>query len=229
MTARLVLVTLSSRDPDDLSHEVRERHLRALRGAGLVPVAVAGSAGEGELAEVLGACVAAYLPGTDYVPGSLGEGEAASARAAAAAGMPWDPSKLRGDLSVLRLAWRARTPVLAVCGGMQAMALLAGGTLRVDPEGAHRSGAHPVRLVLGSLASRAFGGEAEVAANSLHRQVVERPGLRVSGRAPDGTIEAVEAPGGEHPFWLGLQWHPELLEDPRPYAALARAALSAGP
>lgn len=225
MASVLVLVTLASRDPDDLSHEVRERHLRALRAAGLTPVAVAGSASQSELAEVLDACGAAYLPGTDHVPARLGED---GAEGAAAAGMTWDPWKVRADLAVLRLAWERRVPVLGVCGGMQAMAILAGGTLRLRDDDAHRSVAadHAVALEPGSLAADAFA-TTRVAANSFHRQVVERApaGLVVSGRARvDGTVEALEADRAVHPFWLGVQWHPELRSDPRPFTALARAA-----
>lgn len=223
----LVLVTLTSRDPGDPAHEVRERHLRALRSAGLTPVCVAAP----EVEAVLGVCAAAYLPGTDYVPETLDEddGEAGAHRA----GMRWDPAKVEADLAVLRLAWERRLPVLGVCGGMQAMAILGGGTLRMASGDAHRSarGEHAVRLVPGSLAANAFGGVGEVAANSFHRQVVERvpDGLRDSGRAvADGAIEALEADRAEHPFWLGVQWHPELLADPRPFAALARAAADAG-
>lgn len=224
----LVLVTLSSRDPDDLAHEVRERHLRALRGAGLVPVAVAGSASEGEVEAVLDVCVAAYLPGTDYVPSAAGEDEAASRAGAVAAGLPWDPWKVRADLLVLRSAWRRRLPALGICGGMQAMAILGGGTLRPAGDDGHQSvpAEHGVRLEPGSLAARAFAGAEVVEGNSYHRQVLDRPpgGLRVAGRAGDGVVEAVEAPAAVHPFWLGLQWHPELLGDGRPFAALARAA-----
>lgn len=223
----LVLVTLASRDPDDLAHEVRERHLRALREAGLVPVAVAGSASEAELASVLDACGAVYLPGTDYVPGTLEEDEAASRAGATASGLAWDGWKVRADTLVLRAAWRRRMPALGVCGGMQAMAILAGGTLRPAGGDAHRAVAegHEVRIEPGTLAAWVFGGAGTVAANSYHRQVVDRPppGLRISGRAPDGHVETLEAPLDEHPFWLGLQWHPELLEDGRPFTALAVA------
>jgi putative glutamine amidotransferase len=38
-------------------------------------------------------------------------------------------------------------------------------------------------------------------------------GLRVAGRSPDGSVEAVEVVGAEV---LGLQWHPELLGKPDP-------------
>lgn len=217
MAAPLVLVTLASRDPDDLVHEVRERHLRALRDAGLTPVCVAAP----EVDAVLERCSAAYLPGTDYVPASLAEDGAAADRR----GMPWDPAKVRADLAVLRSAWKWRLPVLGVCGGMQAMAILAGGTLRFADGDAHRSVAEEqgVRLEPGSLAAEAFGAT-EVLANSFHRQIVERPGLHASGHAADGVVEALEADRAVHPFWLGVQWHPELLGDGRPFAALAEAA-----
>lgn len=223
-----VLVTLTSRDPDDLSHEVRERHLRALRAAGLTPLAVAGTAGAAEVEAVLELCRAVYLPGTDYVPEGPEESVADSQAAAAAADMPWDPHKVRVDELVLRAAWRAGVPALGICGGMQAMARLAGGRLRMGEGGRHRSAAgdHKVRLAPGSVAAAAFAGATVVAANSYHRQVLadEPAGLEISGRAEDGVAEALEAPPEAHPFWLGLQWHPELLVDGRPYAALAQAA-----
>jgi putative glutamine amidotransferase len=37
-------------------------------------------------------------------------------------------------------------------------------------------------------------------------------GVVVSARAPDGVIEAIEAPG--HRFALGVQWHPEYAVSP---------------
>jgi putative glutamine amidotransferase len=45
--------------------------------------------------------------------------------------------------------------------------------------------------------------------NSFHHQAIKdvAPGLRVSARAPDQIIEAVEANG--HAFVVGVQWHPE--------------------
>ena len=47
--------------------------------------------------------------------------------------------------------------------------------------------------------------------NTLHHQALRdiAPGLRVTGRAPDGVVEAVEGTAGS--FVLGVQCHPEEL------------------
>jgi putative glutamine amidotransferase len=47
-------------------------------------------------------------------------------------------------------------------------------------------------------------------------------GLAIAATAPDGVIEAIEAP--EHGFVLGVQWHPEDDDDPRLFTALVHAA-----
>ena len=48
-----------------------------------------------------------------------------------------------------------------------------------------------------------------ISVNSMHHQAVldPAPGFRVSARAEDGLIEAVEQP--DRRFFLGVQWHPE--------------------
>jgi CTP synthase len=53
-------------------------------------------------------------------------------------------------------------------------------------------------------------------------------GLMVGGRSPDGRVEVLEIP--DHPFFIGVQYHPEFLsrpETPHPlYYALVQAALA---
>jgi putative glutamine amidotransferase len=100
----------------------------------------------------------------------------------------------------------------------------AGGTLhyhlpsdRADA-GEHRlrdpAARHAVRIEPGTRLA-AILGAGELGVNSRHHQAVARPGagLRVSARAADGVIEAIES--AELPFCVGVQWHPEDLDDPR--------------
>ena len=63
--------------------------------------------------------------------------------------------------------------------------------------------------------------------NSLHHQGIKdvAPGLRVTGHAPDGLVEAVELP--EHPFGIAVQWHPEWLTNQQPTRNLFRAFVEA--
>jgi len=70
--------------------------------------------------------------------------------------------------------------------------------------------------------------ETVVEVNSLHHQAVKRLAgpLRISGRADDGVIEAVES--GTHRFLIAVQWHPEEIDDlpwvRRLFSAFAAAA-----
>jgi putative glutamine amidotransferase len=224
-----VLVTLNAVEVDGRpTHQVREHHLRALRAAGLLPVLAAGSLALDELDALQEMCQALYLPGGDYVPEWLGESDDESARAAQRAGLTWDPLKVRADLHLLGRAWARGIPTLGVCGGFQAMVIRAGGSLRCCAEGelarhASVTEAEPFTAV-GPVTAEVFDGGC--AGNSFHRQTVrelEGP-LAVGATSADGLVEAVEAPPERHPFWLGLQWHPELLDDLRPYWALREAA-----
>ncbi|MEU4469835.1 gamma-glutamyl-gamma-aminobutyrate hydrolase family protein [Micromonospora sp. NPDC023888] len=141
------------------------------------------------------------------------------------------PDRDAGELVLLAAALAAELPVLGVCRGMQLLAVAYGGTLHqhlpdvVGHEG-HRPapgvyGTHPARFVPGSLAASVLAGVDRV--NSYHHQAVADPGrLAVTGWAEDGVIEAVEDPA--LPFVLGVQWHPENDEEPRPITALVRAA-----
>ncbi len=51
--------------------------------------------------------------------------------------------------------------------------------------------------------------------NPLYVEALEKAGLMFSGTSPDGTLmEIAELPKSEHPFFLGSQFHPELLARP---------------
>ena len=129
-----------------------------------------------------------------------------------------------------REAWAARLPTLGICRGLQVINVVAGGTLhqhlpdRVGERIAHRQTqpdcypTHTVEIMPGSRTA-ALIGDARLRVNSFHHQAIDLLGswLRVSARADDEIIEAIEGSGEG---WLfGVQWHAEgLIGQPRQLA-----------
>ena len=125
-----------------------------------------------------------------------------------------DSDRDRVEIDLARSAQRMGMPVLGVCRGAQILAVAYGGTLVPDlgEEKPHVivGGFHPIETRTGSIVSSLLDGTALV--NSLHHQAIDDPGpsWRVTARAGDGVIEAVEWGGDDGWPALGVQWHPEL-------------------
>lgn len=148
------------------------------------------------------------------------------------------PERTAFERDLVEAALAARLPVLGVCGGMQLMNVVRGGTLHQDlPADTGIAGheqpapkdapSHDVLVAPGTqLASLVGAGPLPV--NSTHHQAVKEPGagVLVSARAADGVVEAIELP--DLPFALGVQWHPEAVarHEPR-HAALYRGLVQA--
>ena len=147
---------------------------------------------------------------------------------------PVAPRQQAFDTALLAASLERELPVLAICYGMQLLALHCGGRLHYDlptdlPDAApHRlgDGRHALRVEPASALARALGSSVGPV-NSRHHQAVADPGsARVAATAPDGVIEAIELARG---FAIGVQWHPEDLDGPQRaplFGAFVRASAS---
>ena len=187
-------------------------YVEALRRAGAIPVLVPPQ--PENAAEIVGELDGLLLAGGDDCdPAAYGESRHPSVTET------MDPRRQTNDLSLAHAARERSIPTLGICLGMQVMNVAAGGTLIQDiassvdteidhasePSDRHR---HEV-LIESNTRLAGILGARELNVNSSHHQAIGNvgQGLRVTAHAPDGIVEGLEDPS--HPFYLGVQWHPE--------------------
>jgi len=137
------------------------------------------------------------------------------------------PERDRMEAELFKLVLKSRKPVLGICRGIQVMNVLLGGTLYQDIPSEYRTDIrhsmdppadriwHKVTLTEGEPL-RELMGEAVIGVNSSHHQAIKTvaPGLKVMAVSEDGLTEAIYMP--DHPFFWGVQWHPERLWETGP-------------
>jgi putative glutamine amidotransferase len=203
----------------DVLHKQGERdrafvyttYIESLKRAGAVPVLIPPQ--PENAADVIEGLDGILLAGGDDCdPAEYGEEKHSSSEL-------MDPRRQKSDLGLAKLARERGIPTLGVCLGVQVMNVAAGGTLIQDINSAmqteieHASdpsdrGRHGVIIEQGTRLSQILG-DRELDVNSSHHQAIRDlgDGLRVTAHAPDGVIEGLEDP--RHPFYVGVQWHPE--------------------
>lgn len=226
-------------EPHSANREYSERALpqyeQAVREAGGEPVRIPLDRSPAELMRLIERCDGVLLPGSraDLDPQKYGAKRDPRTN-------PADPQRDTADELLLQDAHNLRKPVLGICYGLQALNVYRSGTLRQhiesEIEHSNREKMHAVRVQTRSLLAEILrrdgplseGGEPVLEVNSSHHQSAQEvgDGLRVSARAPDGVIEALEGGAADH-FVLAVQWHPERLPEQPASRAIFRALVEA--
>ena len=126
------------------------------------------------------------------------------------------------EIPLCRDALAADKPILGICRGIQIMGVAMNGSLYQDIPTEYRGDTlqhqitderdkdawHPIEIEPNSRLSDIIGWRTDEV-NSSHHQALEwiGTGFKVTARAPDGIIEAMEAPSKT--FVVGVQYHPE--------------------
>ena len=127
---------------------------------------------------------------------------------------PVDTARDRSDELIVRAM--NDKPLLGICYGMQFVNALAGGEICGDAQAqtnasihsADRGASeHEIHIQPGSRLHAIVGGE-KLITNSHHIQAIVSPGagLRITAKAADGVVEALESADGR---FIGVQFHPE--------------------
>jgi len=138
------------------------------------------------------------------------------------------------ELLITQLAYNRQIPILGICRGIQTLAMALGGKVQQDiasstikhSQDADRSEpTHTVTVEQDSILYNIYQSPS-LFVNSFHHQAVLETGcrFRVTAKAADGTIEAMEST--EYKSIMGVQWHPECLEEGLPlFQWLAQEAM----
>lgn len=137
-------------------------------------------------------------------------------------------SPIRDEMEIpfMKLLAGRQKPVLGICRGAQVMNVALGGSIYQDlraeqkqlvaldhkPKAPYDYPVHQVAITPGSLLHKTLG-EKSIRVNSIHHQGFNQlgQGLSAGATAPCGLVEAIE--GKNHPFFMGLQWHPEKMPE----------------
>lgn len=198
-------------------------YIEAVKAAGGIPILIPLGLSDEDLQTIFERIDGVLLPGGGDIEPGFYNGRAHIKM--------WgiDEERDRTEFFMARAAVQQQKPLLAICRGIQVFNVALGGTLWEDipsllpnamkhdtlPDQPRNFLAHTIEIQPGSVLARQLN-KTTTWVNSLHHQSVRdlAPNLVATACSPDGVIEAAEVPN--HPYALGVQWHPENLihDDP---------------
>ena len=142
-------------------------------------------------------------------------------------GQPFDPpepvDEYALDAKLIQFFLDRNRPIFGICGGLQAINVFLGGTLKRVPDSKNHSTSikvtnrndveldyknHVIKIAKDSFVYDVFGAE-KATVNSYHGWCIDKlaPGLSIAAQTEDGVIEAIE---WKEKKIFATQWHPEL-------------------
>lgn len=236
MTKPIIGITLDSEEAGEYSsypwYALRKDYFSAIAELGGIPIALPYHASLVD--DYLTMIDGLILSGgdVDIPPGQYGEATTSHDT------LMLKEDRTRFEWTLLETALKRHIPVLGICAGEQLLNAMLGGTLVQHipddiPDALehkqpmpHHEPYHEVTVKEGTLLHR-ITGKTTIKTNSHHHQAVRDVGkdLVVNAVASDGVIEGIEHT--DHPFCLGIEWHPEYIaceEDRAIMQALIKAA-----
>lgn len=115
------------------------------------------------------------------------------------------------DLELVDMVYKLNKPLLGICLGMQTIGYFFNGKIgKCKNHKSDEAYVHQINIVKGTKLYNIIG-EPNILVNSRHFDYVIYTDATISAISNDGIIEAIEIP--IHKFCLGVQWHPESLND----------------
>jgi putative glutamine amidotransferase len=216
------------RTTEEQNKGIREKldyYFDAIRKAGAEPVEISLEQALGDLEDQLDKLDAFVLPGSpaDVDPARYGASRQDKTKTL-------DANRDKTDATIIAHALQRSKPLLAICYGCQILNVCLHGTLIQDirtekpealphgqtdlPPGEHKGDLHHSANLASESRLAKINGATRAEINSSHHQAIHGVGknLRITARAPDEIVEAVEWTGDSN--WIvGVQWHPERMGD----------------
>lgn len=136
------------------------------------------------------------------------------------------------ELLITRLAFNRQVPMLGICRGIQTLAIALDGKvaqdistdIKHDQDADRNEPTHWIKIKTDNNILFNIFGINGIFVNSFHHQAVTAPGphMRAVAWANDGVIEAIAS--NECKSILGVQWHPEWLDDSKVFCWLVEQA-----
>ncbi|MBW2179705.1 MAG: gamma-glutamyl-gamma-aminobutyrate hydrolase family protein [Deltaproteobacteria bacterium] len=209
--APLIGITTYGRNKAD-HFTIPAKHIYAIRRAGGIPIAIPpGDPRPGILLDKLDGLI--FCGGGDIDPHHYNGTNHETIYMV-------DEERDKGEFNLAKRIIDSGLPTFAICRGIHVINVALGGSLYEDlpdmigDKVHHRlpprkPAAHLVTVKPDTRLMQILN-DTEVNPLSWHHQGIKKlaPGLIVSAFAPDNVIEGIEMP--DHPWLLGVQWHPEL-------------------